>query len=287
MHPLKIAVAPTLLMVSCAAHALDSSPGDYAWLGDNTNVTVLYGQYQHSRTFSADGAGEVRNSEFESALGIFRSVYYKSIGGMRVSFQFFVPFGGFPTAKVGGIHQATAEGLGDLTLGSTFYPLASAELTGTTLGLSLFITTPTGNHDSSKVSLGDGGWAITPQIGLIQGLGGNFYLNAIVDVVWRESANEGVMKDSSEPAAQIQTYLTYKPSPGTSFSVGYSGRFGGERSLGNIYTGTKTRNDQLRLFADTFITPTLQAQGMIGRDIYTEGGFKTDAIIQVRLAKLF
>ncbi|WP_325950258.1 transporter [Pseudomonas putida] len=287
MNPVKIAVAPALLMVSCAAHALDSSPGDYAWLGDNAKVAVLYAQYQHARTFSADGAGEVPNSEFESALGIFRSVYYKSFGDMRMSFQFFVPFGGFPTAKVGGVNQPTAEGLGDLTLGSTFYPFASAEPTGTTLGLSLFVTTPTGNHDSSKVSMGGGGWAVTPQIGLIQGLGNNFYLNAIVDVAWRESVSDGGMKDSSEPATQVQTYLTYKFTPGTSFSVGYSGRFGGERSLGDVYTGTKTRNDQLRLFADTFVSPTLQVQGMIGHDIYAEGGFKSDAVIQVRLARLF
>ncbi|UCM31842.1 transporter [Pseudomonas sp. PS1(2021)] len=172
-------------------------------------------------------------------------------------------------------------------MGSTFYPFASAEPTGTTLGLSLFVTTPTGNHDSSKVSLGGGGWAVTPQIGLIQGLGNNFYLNAIVDVAWRESVSDRGMKDSSEPATQVQTYLTYKFTPGTSFSVGYSGRFGGERSLGDVYTGTKTRNDQLRLFADTFITPTLQVQGMIGHDIYAEGGFRSDTVIQVRLARLF
>ncbi|MNP10580.1 hypothetical protein D3C76_1027360 [compost metagenome] len=287
MKPVKTTVASAFLMISSAAHALDSSPGDYAWLGDNAKVLVLYGQYQHARTFSADGAGEVPDSKFESALGIVRGVYYKSIGDTRMSFQFFVPFGGFPTARVGGVDQPTAEGVGDLTLGSTIYPFASSEPTGTTLGLSLFVTTPAGNHDSSKVSLGGGGWALTPQIGLIQGLGHDFYLNTIVDVAWRESVRDGGMKDSSEPATQVQTYLTYKPSPGTSFSVGYSGRFGGERSLGDVYTGTKTRNDQVRFFADTFITPTLQVQGMIGHDVYAEGGFENDAVIQVRLAKLF
>lgn len=53
------------------------------------------------------------------------------------------------------------------------------------------------------------------------------------------------MNNASAPANQFQPYVIYKSSPGTSFSVGDSGRFGGERSLSDVYTGTKTRNDQL------------------------------------------
>jgi len=49
----------------------------------------------------------------------------------------------------------------------------------------------------------------------------------------------------------------------------------------------RTRRDQVRLYANTFLTPTVQLQGMLAKDIEVDGGFKSSSVIELRLLKLF
>lgn len=73
----------------------------------------------------------------------------------------------------------------------------------------------------------------------------------------------------------------------TSLAVGYSGQRGGEQTIGGVKTGLKTHRDQLRIYGSHFVTPTLQAQGMYGRDLNVEGGFEYDNVAQIRIVKVF
>ena len=88
-------------------------------------------------------------------------------------------------------------------------------------------------------------------------------------------------------AYQAQIALRKQFSPTTSVSLGLSSQTGGKVEIGGVDTGLRTRRDQVRLYANTFLTPTVQLQGMLAKDIEVDGGFKSSSVIELRLLKLF
>ncbi len=269
-----------------SAWAIDVSPADYTVLPPGTNLILGYAQYSTARELHVDGAGKVPSSDLDVAVGLARYVHYSELGGVPISVQAIAPFGNLD-ARIGGADQPIADGLGDITLGATVYPVHSADPTGTTLGVTAFLTLPTGAYDPAKISLGSGTWTFTPQVGVIQGLGNGFFFDGILDAAFEADHDEGAVAFSRDPSVQVQAYMRYQFSQATSVSFGYSGKFGGKQFTNGSYTGLKTRSDQLRLFANHFFTPTLQLQGMIGSDVNVEGGFKNDFVTQLRLLKVF
>lgn len=278
-----------LTLAPGAAWAIDVSPGDYTVLPPGTNLLLGYAQYSTAGELHLDGGGEVPSSDLDVAVGLARYVHYTQLGGLPVAVQAILPFGTLD-ARIGGVDQPIADGLGDMTLGATVYPFHPADPgdpTGTTVGLTAFLTLPTGAYDPAKISLGSGTWTLTPQVGVIQGLGNGFFFDGVIDVAFESGHDEGPIAFSRDPSVQAQAYLRYQFSPATSASVGYSGKFGGKQFANDSYTGLKTRSDQVRLFANHFFTPAFQVQGMIGSDLNVQGGFKTDFVTQLRLLKVF
>lgn len=275
--------------LTCATHAyaIDSAPGDYTWLGSNVSVLAFYTQYASANSLSLSGVGTVPNSRVDTLLEVLRAARTFEIADQRFAAQFYLGFGGFTAAKVGGVEQRRSDGIGDLTAGLTWYALSSKEPTGTTLGLTMFVTAPTGNFNIANASLGSGTWTITPQIGLIQGLGNNFYLDVIGDISSTSDFTSGGVSVSRSTSGQFQAYLRYKPSPASSISFGYSGTYGGNYYIGDVFTGQKYRDDQLRLFGATFLSEQVQVQGMLATSVNTDGGFQNAITAQLRLLTLF
>lgn len=281
-------IAAGVSLLSGTANAIDFSPGDYTVLPDGTVLALTYFQYATGDRLNVDGVGNVPSSRLDSAVGLLRGVYYSSIADVPVSMQAILPIGTFPHAKIGGIDQPTSDGFGDLTLGFTVTPVHTTDKDyGTTIGITTFLTAPTGKFDVNDISLGSGTWTLTPQIGLIQGLGNGFFLDAGIDVAFQKNHTERGLSFSRDPSTELQTYLRYQISDKTSVSFGYAGFFGGESKVNDVATGLKTRSDQLRFFANTFVTPSVQLQGMIGTDLNVEGGFKQDLVAQIRVLKVF
>ncbi|WP_205910434.1 transporter [Rhizobium sp. FY34] len=277
-----------VLLSSGSASAIDISPGDFAVLPDGTVLALTYFQYSTSDRLNLDGVGDIPGSRLDLGVTLLRSVYYNSIAGVPISMQAILPIGTLPNARIGGIDQQTSDGLGDLTLGFTVTPINTSDKDyGTTLALTNFLTAPTGNFDATGVSLGSGTWTFTPQIGLIQGLGNGFFLDAALDVAFRKDHKEDGLSFSRDPSTELQTYLRYQVSDKTSLSFGYAGIFGGTNQVNDVATGLKTRSDQLRVFANTFVSQSVQLQGMVGTDINVEGGFKQDLVAQIRVLKIF
>lgn len=273
---------------SNGAAAIDIAPGDYAALPSGVTLGMLYLQYSKANRLQVDGVGMVQQSALEVPVAIARTVHYNTIGGAPVSVQAFVPFGGFSEAKIGGVKQSTVGGLGDLTIGATVYPFHSADQDyGTTLGLSAFLTMPTGAFKRSAISLGSGTSSLTPQIGLIQNLGNNFVVDAALDVAFTRDFTDGGVRFERAPSTQLQTYLRYNLSPIASVSAGYSGHYGGKQTVNGRYSGLKTESHQVRVFANQFVTNTIQLQGMVGSDLSVRGGFKQGGVGQLRLLSVF
>lgn len=281
------AVAAMLAIPAAQALALDVQPGDYIWVGAGHTLVLAYGQHQSANSFHLDGAGDVPESEMDANILILRAVHYREIAGQKFVFQMIAPMGKFDGVDIGGARQEVKDGFGDLTLGATWFPLASDDAYGTTLGLSAFVTAPTGAFDANRVSFGSGTWALTPQIGMVQGLGNGFFVDASVEAsIYRDFHDSGV-DFSRDTTVQGQAYVRYQYTDATAFSLGYTSKSGGELYANGSYTGQKTQSDQVRFVASTFITPTQQLQVMLAKDVDAKGGFKTEPLVQLRFGLVF
>lgn len=272
------------------AKAIDIMPGDYTVFPSGTNLLLLYGQYSHASQLKIDGVpGKVPGSDLGIGIGIARILHYTEIAGVPIGLQAFLPMGGFTSARIGGDRMRRADGIGDLTLGATVFPINTPGPTGTTIGLTAYVSAPTGNYSArpDTLSLGAGTWTFTPQLGIIQGLGNGFFVDLAADVAIRDDHREFGVVIKRDPSVQTQAYLRYQFSPTTNVSFGYSGTFGGKDFVGGVYARTKTRQDQLRVFASTFVTKTVQIQAMVGTDVTSQPGFRQDVVGTVRLLSMF
>lgn len=281
------AAAVALALAAAPAEAIDVGPADYTILPSGTVLGMIYWQHLSSDTLKLNGS-KVPGSKFRADITILRSLNYFTLGGMPAAFHIVVPFGSIGTAKIGGIGQKTSNGIGDTTLGLTLWPVQPDNPeTGTTLGVSLFATLPTGNYDPARMGIAEGTYTLTPQIGVIQGLGGGFFFDGVLDVALQKDHTEGGMRYDRTPAWQLQAMLRKQWGPTTSLAIGYSGQRGGGQSIGGVETGLKVHRDQVRIYGTHFITPTTQIQAMYGKDFNVEGGYKYDSVVQLRLVKVF
>lgn len=287
MKTSRAALALCIALGSGSVHALDLSPNDYIHLPDGSIVLVNYAYYVKGDSFVDTNGNRVPNSGEELAYGVARALYYGSTGGVLWATQAILPYGKVVNAHIGGVDLPTASGIGDLTLSGAFWALYSTEPTGTILGFSTYLMLPTGAYDPFKASIGSGAVSLTEQIGLSQGLGSGFVLDAGADAsVHFGHTNDGIFV-KQYPTYQLQSYLRYNFTPTTTMSFGCSATFGGRTTFDGIDAQSRSTEYQLRLFATTFVAPTVQLQGMLGRDVSVKGTFRQNFVSQVRVAFLF
>jgi hypothetical protein len=273
--------------LAAPAQAMDIAPGDYAVPPPGTKLALYYGQYTSSRTLHVDDSGTVADSGLGSQVNLLRFARYGEIGSLPYAVQAIVPFGGFDQAKVGGIEQKTAAGVGDVVLAASIFPVPAGSPRDMTVGLTAFLALPTGEYAADAFSIGSGTTTATVQLGVIRPLTARFSLDAAVDVSLAADHAEAGVEYSQDPQAEAQAYLRFALSRETNLSFGYAGFFGGKRHADGVYRGSSAEASQLRVFADTFITPTFHVQAMIGRDLSRQGGFEADLVGQLRLLKIF
>lgn len=281
------AAAVALAMAVAPAHAIDVGPADYTILPGGTTLGMLYWQRLSSDKLTVNG-NQIPGSKFDADIAILRSLNYFTLGDMPAAFHVVAPFASIGTANIGTIKQNTSEGVGDTTLGLTLWPVQPDNPdTGTTLGFSLFVTLPTGAYDPARIGIGGGTFTITPQVGLIQGLGGGFYFDGVLDVALQQDHEENGQTYERAPAWQLQAMLRKQWGPTTSLAIGFSGQRGGAQKVNGVETGLKVHRDQARIYGTHFLTPTTQIQAMYGKDFNVEGGFEYDSVLQLRLVQVF
>ncbi|RRH73434.1 transporter [Falsigemmobacter faecalis] len=281
------AALAAMTLSAAPALAADVQPGDYAWVGDGRTLAIAYVQNQQAKSFRAADGSDVPASKLDANVLILRAVHYRELAGQKFAFHAIAPMGKFSTATIGGADQPVKNGLGDLTLGVTWFPMTSAEPTGTTFGISGFVTAPTGNYEPGHVSVATGGWSFTPQLGMVQGLGNGFFLDAAAEAnIYRDFSKDGVAI-SQDTTYQAQAYLRYQWDEATAFSLGYTEKSGGDLFVNGAAAGQKTDFKQIRLLASKFVNPTTQVQLMLGKDTEVRGGFKNEPLAQVRFTKVF
>ncbi len=281
-----LGAAATALALAGPAQAIDVGPGDYTILPGGTNLGMVYWQHLSSDTLKIEG-NEIPSSKLEGDVVILRNVNFFELGSMPAAFHLVMPFASLE-ADIGGVEQEVTNGLGDTTLGLTVWPVQPDNPeTGTTLGFSLFATLPTGNFEPGKIGIGEGTTTLTPQLGLIQGLGGGWYFDGVLDVAIKADSTVDGVEYKRDPSWQMQAMLRKQWGPTTSLAIGYSGKRGGDMTVNGMESGLKTESDQLRVFGTHFVSPTVQVQGMLGKDIKVDGGFQNNSVAQFRLVKVY
>lgn len=274
-------------VLAAPSEAMDIAPGDYAVPPPETTLMLYYAQYSRSQALRVDDTGSIADSKLDLQVNLLRFARYGEIGALPFAVQAIIPFGGFDGARIGGVEQKTAAGLGDVVLAASIFPVRARNAGGMTVGLSAFLALPTGEYAADAFSIGSGTTAATVQLGVIRPLTAHLSLDAAVDVSITADHTEAGVAYSQDSQAQAQAYLRFALSPQTNVSLGYAGFFGGKRHADGVYQGLSAEARQLRVYADTFITPTIHVQGMLGRDLSRQGGFEADLVAQLRLLKIF
>lgn len=277
-------------MTALPAQALDIEPGDYTPLPAGSNALALFYGNLRSNEFRLGGE-EIPKSKLSAQVVTLQYNRYEELFGKPLALQVYLPYGAYSTARVGGQNVPQSDGIGDLTVAATFWPVAAdpQDLTGTTLGLSLYASFPTGDYRPGGANISFGGYVITPQIGLIQGLGGGRFLDVVYDVSFtRDFDADGVdVEVEVEPLHQAQIWLRQYLSEQTSIAIGYNALRGGETRFNGVDTGIETDLDEVRFAVSHFIDPTTEIAARVSYGYDADDGFANKPMLQLRLLKLF
>jgi hypothetical protein len=292
----RIATAAALMiaaLVPATASAVDVSAGDLAPLPPGTNLAFVYGLYNDSNQYDLVGGGTVAGaSHLESATAIARYVHYTSIFGLTVAPQILVPYGALYNGELNGQPMASAHGLGDIILAAPVWLVNKPSATRATyVSLTPWLYLPTGSYDPvTALSMGANRTAFALQGALIQGVSSRVTVDLVGDVTWYgDNTDSGLVHQtlSQSETTQIQAMAQYKINPANVVWVGWSGIWGGQQHLDGVDTEVATQTQQVRVAWQTYLMKTLQLETLVGRDVYSEGGFKEAVRVQVRLMKIF
>lgn len=277
-----------------SANAVDLDALDLIPAPSGTNAVLSYSTFATRDSFVPNNGSEIKaGTGLDSYVGILRYVHYTDIGGLPFAPQVLLPYGSLFNGSLGGTALESASGIGDPILAAPLWLLDNKE-SGTTFAIVPYLFVPLGSyHAGDALNLGENRWKFDLQLGGTQALGNGFTVQASFDTMWygdnKDAISNGNGRLTQENTYQGQIWLSYTPPADKSwnFAVGYSKYWGGVQKLDGSTNGIATKSDQIRFQVAKFVTPTVQVQGLLQRDLAVEGGFKEDARVTLRLMKLF
>lgn len=286
------ASAAAAFLMADAAHAVDLNSSDLLPAPPGTDAVLGYFTYTSRDRFTPTSGPTLKDgTRLKSQVGIFRYVHYMELAGFTVAPQVLLPYGRLYDGSLGGARLDSASGAGDPILAA---PVWLVNNPSTTFAIVPYLYLPLGSYDAGRtLNVGENRWKFDLQLGGVQQLGGGFATQLSADVMWYGTNNDataiGQGKLRQNETYQFQGWLSYTPpqDKSWSFAAGYSRLWGGEQRLDGSGTGQATRADQVRFEVSRFVTPTVQVQGLVQRDIEVSGGFREDFRAQLRLLKLF
>lgn len=272
------------------AQALEISAGDYEPLPPGMNALLLY--FQHAESSDFYNRGDKVSDSFNLKTDVSLLRYIHSIGAGEnavVEPQFILPYGHLrASGDASALGQTT--GTGDIILGVPVkWTLNTANKDIFSLAPYLYV--PTGSYDrNDALNLGENRWRLLLQGAYIHHFNAEWALDTAIDASWFShnadySANSATLRQ--ETRYEYQAYLRYNLSTQTQFAIGAGRVEGGKTSVNGIDQDDRTGTTYARVMATQMLTPSVQMQVEAGRDIEVEQGFKEQARINLRVAKLF
>ena len=141
----------------------------------------------------------------------------------------------------------------------------------TVLGMSLQVTIPTGQYDSSKlVNISTHRWALKPGMGILKTIQEyTFEFSADAEFYSTNDEFYGGIKRKQDPIYSTQVHVLYTFSRATWLGIGVNHYWGGEYSNDNIYSGDILQNTRM---GATFAMPITKHQSI---KLYGNKGINT------------
>lgn len=272
------------------AHGLEIAAGDYEPLPAGMNALLLY--YQHSQSSDFYSQGRKVSDDFKLKTDVSLLRYIHSIGLSDTAViepQFILPYGHLHASGDASALGQTS-GTGDLILGAPVkWTLGTVNKDVFSLGPYLYL--PTGSYDKDDaLNLGENRWKFLLQAAYIHHFNAQWALDTAADVTWhKRNTDFGPEGNTLRQKAryEYQAYLRYNLSPQTQFALGGGRIEGGSTSVSGDDQDDRLGSTYVRFSATQMLTPSVQIQAVLGRDVEVEQGFKEGARLNVRIAKLF
>lgn len=273
------------------AGAQEIQPYEFTPLPAGTNVVFGYYSYGHDTSFNVAAGPTLKNSKLETNFFNLRYVhFFNELAGRPVGIQIFQIFGSASGANVGGRRVGSAFGAQNIALSAFIFPYVNTA-TKTNTNVTVFLYPPTGTYDrNSAINVGDGRWRGNLQLGVTQGFGEHFGLDAEFDATFYGDNNNAYPRGaqlSQDPTYRAQLWANYRWTPAFTTSIGYEGLFGGDQRLNGFKNGSKTDEHRIRANAALFLSPRVQTMLELNHDVAYYGGFKQDFGAQVRVLYVF
>lgn len=292
MHISKTIIAAALAasVVALPAHALEVTAGDYEAAPGGTNIALLYYQWAERKQNYAHGQQISGNAGLESNIALARYIHVIKLSENAViDPQFILPMGRLSTSGDLGALGSTS-GMGDLIVGAPVKFILD-QYTRDVFAIGPYLYLPTGSYDSQRViNLGENRWKALLQLAYIRHFNDRWALDVVGDVTVYGDNDDYTASHARRKQAssyEMQAHLRYNLSATTALSAGLGNVRGGETELNGSKQADRLNTTYARLTATSFVTPTVQLQMQIGRDLSVENGLKERARINFRLAKLF
>ncbi|MCJ2373989.1 transporter [Pseudomonas sp. RGM3321] len=271
-------------------HALEITAGDYEPLPPGMNVLLVYAQHAESSDFYSNGNKVSDDFRLKTDVSLLRYIHSFALSNNAViEPQFILPYGHL---KAGGEASALGQttGTGDLILGAPVkWTLATANKDVFSVAPYLYL--PTGSYENDDtLNMGENRWHLLLQAAYIHHFNARWALDTAADVSWfSDNDDYGSGSDTLEQKTryEYQAYLSYKVSPQTRFAIGGGHIDGGENRVGGVNQDDQLSTTYLRVSATHMLTPSIQVQAVLGKDVEVEEGFREKARLNLRLAKLF
>jgi hypothetical protein len=215
---------------------------DYIPLPDGTMLFCTYFKHISASTLYANGHKAANDLGLTANLGIFRPVYYTSIGkafygdgGLIVDPQALIVFGEQSLDAA----NTNDSGFADSTVLATFW-FVNAPKEKFWVGFSPYITMPIGHYNKNKaVNLGNNRWAFKPELGIVKGFGEKFYADFIVNGEFYTNNDEyttgaGLAKLEQDPVLGVETHLSLDITKQWYVSLDYFYNHGGEKKVDGV-----------------------------------------------------
>jgi hypothetical protein len=243
LNAVLLTICLALPSMSWAANARDYIP-----LPSGTFLFCSYFKHITANTAFSNGQKVSDEYNFNENLGIFRPVYYTSIGkalygdgGFIVDPQALIPFGEFHVdgAAVGA--DLSASGIADPTVLATFWFINSPK-DKFWVGFSPYVTLPLGQYDDNrgKLNLGNNRWAIKPELGIVKGFGEKAFLDVIFNAEFYTDNKDfnGNSKLEQDHLLGVETHLSYDITRQWYVSLDYFYNNGGEEKINGVKTAS-------------------------------------------------
>jgi outer membrane putative beta-barrel porin/alpha-amylase len=279
------------LSFSSVSRAIDVLPGDILPLPDGASAIALYYLYGHNDEYNVSGHTFKDNTGLDTHVGVLRALHGFTIAGMQAQVTAVLPYGTARSGEVGGVPLNTSTGLGDAIVSLQIWPLSNPEL-GSYIGISGFLTAPTGHYKSTDaVNIGENRWSGTIMLVGSQRIAPNWNVEAYLD--WHTYANNneagfnGQQTLKQRDSYEGQFYLVHNFSPATSASIGYAFYSGGAVSIDDIENGARIQKQQIRAALNQFVSRNALLTLQVTHDFAVRGGFRQNIGMTLRAAYLF